>query len=598
MSRSNQIEQGSRRAAATAEVVVASVATLARSAARVDRLDARSFRIVIVDEAHHATAPTYQRILNRLRDAQQCENRDLLIVGFTATAQRADGKALGTVFQEIVDVRTLPELIERGILSDMRAYRLVSSVDLKRIRTVAGDFHQRDLAAAVNTAVRNHTVVEGYNRLAAGRRALVFCVDVKHAQTLAHEMNASGVATAVVHGGMSRKDRENTIRDFRSGRYSALTNCMVLTEGFDVPEVSCVIQARPTLSQSLYAQMIGRGSRCARNKRDCVVLDVVDNWSRHSSVVTMASLLGLPARLDLEGVPTASVRSRLAHARAALEYDGRLLDRFSDLDLLAFPVPLWNGGNVRDGWQSSTPDVYQFNLGGICRERLIIWFRNGGWHVTCARTSVREEPFHCVHPHRLILAWERKPDCDELFHQMFCSRVDAQQAAERWILDFHAEKRDYETTVASHRREHPPSESGARCIEAWREFEAHFRKEHRRYLDARPCTKSHLVLRRHAKRYVKLRDTFYLLIKEESLPTRLIGAVAVQQWGCYVCVARPGPSVDVDKLLTISKYLERDLKRRDAWNLSEPMSNRVEHILGGRGWEVLPMDIIRTMDGT
>jgi superfamily II DNA or RNA helicase len=295
------VEQAQRRAG-EAQVVVASVATL--RGARLQALDPEQFYLVVVDEAHHAVAATYRRILEHL-GAFAPETRKL-VVGFTATPRRGDGGSLGEVFEEVTFARGLEPMIASGFLSPVVGWRVHTGLSLDGVKVQRGDFVEAQLARAVNLPARNRLVARAYAEHAPGRRAVVFAADVAHAQDLAVAFREQGVRSEAVWGAMGREARLAALRRFRAGETPVLTNCNLLTEGFDEPEVACVILARPTQSLLLYTQMVGRGTRLAPGKADLVVVDVADNSRKHS-LATLNLLFDLPEGLELRGAPAVDV---------------------------------------------------------------------------------------------------------------------------------------------------------------------------------------------------------------------------------------------------------------------------------------------------
>jgi ATP-dependent helicase IRC3 len=292
------VEQGERRADAAARVVVCSVRSL-----RSDRLarlrGALRPGLVIYDECHHAPADDNLRVLRELGCFEA--DWDGTLVGFTATTARGDGKALERVFEQIVYARTLPEMIAEGYLVPLRGYRVATQADLTRITAPRGDADLREdeLAEAVDIEERNALVARSIQELARDRRTVAFCVTVAHAQNLRRSLAALGVRAAAVYGDMPADARAQVLADFAAGRIQVVTNVAVLTEGFDDPGVSCVAMARPTRSEGMYAQCVGRGTRLAEGKRDCLVLDFVDVSSL--SLCSLPSLFGMPRNLNLEG---------------------------------------------------------------------------------------------------------------------------------------------------------------------------------------------------------------------------------------------------------------------------------------------------------
>lgn len=343
------VEQGDRRASTSLDVVVASIQTLAAMKfRRLERLTkAMKFRIVIVDEAHHAAARTYRAALARLGflppmpddgagDIERAEDTDVaameqalrgwdrvapkdqLLVGVTATPNRSDAVGLGCVFQTIAYSYALRDAIRDGWLVPIVPWAIETDTSLDEVRTNRGEFNQKDLADAVNTDARNELAVAGWRERAEGRPTIAFTVDVAHAHALAAAFEAAGYRAAAVSGETPKDERRATLERFSAGQLDVLTNCMVLTEGTDLPIASCILHAKPTKSSTLYEQMTGRGLRLFDGKADCVVIDLVDVARRHS-LQTAPVLYGLPPGLIGKGDPL---------ERLADDYDA-LLEEFS-----------------------------------------------------------------------------------------------------------------------------------------------------------------------------------------------------------------------------------------------------------------------------
>jgi superfamily II DNA or RNA helicase len=292
------IEQAARHADPAAQVVIASVPTLGRSGSkRLEALKPDDFSIVVVDEAHHAVAKTYRRIFDHFA---LFAGGEALLVGFTATPRRGDGRGLGEVFEDIVYARGIEEMIREGWLCSVTGWRLTTDVDLDEVEVRSGDFVEAQLARAINLRSRNDAVLDGYSKYASGRRAIVFCADVAHAKAVAETFASAGINAQAVWGEMPRESRRAALESLRAGATMVLTNCNVLTEGFDEPRVDCVIMARPTKSRLLYAQMIGRGTRQHPGKTNLIVIDVADN-SREHSLAGIHNVLDLPADINLQG---------------------------------------------------------------------------------------------------------------------------------------------------------------------------------------------------------------------------------------------------------------------------------------------------------
>ncbi|MEE8430348.1 MAG: IS200/IS605 family transposase [Candidatus Desulfatibia sp.] len=213
------VEQAGRSADPDCDVVVASVPTLGRKGSkRLQRLDPDRFFLIVVDEAHHATAATYIRVLEYF-GVFSPDTRKLL-VGFTATPKRGDGKGLDAVFQEIVFSKGLPEMIQAGYLAPMAGYRIETDIDLSRVKTRMGDFVVSHLSRAVNVEARNDLVVKVFRSHLESRQTICFCVDVAHARSVAAAFNAQGIAAAAVSGDMERRERKKYHPDIEVEKYS------------------------------------------------------------------------------------------------------------------------------------------------------------------------------------------------------------------------------------------------------------------------------------------------------------------------------------------------------------------------------------------
>lgn len=266
------------------QVVIASVQS-ARIDENLEKLANQNFQILIHDESHHAPADSSRKIIERLGFGKDTKK---LLVGFTATPWRQDKKGLGEIFDTVAYEKDIKSMIAEGWLVPPQGYKIATDVDLSNVKSVDGDFVQASLAKVMDTEDMTSKVVEAYIQKAHGRKSICFGVTVNHAKNLAAGFMARGIAATVIHGDMSVAEREAILEEFRTGSTQVLCNCQLLTEGFDSPEVSCVIVARPTKSIGLYIQMVGRGLRPFPNKRDCVVLDFGD---RNHNICNAAMLL-------------------------------------------------------------------------------------------------------------------------------------------------------------------------------------------------------------------------------------------------------------------------------------------------------------------
>jgi len=369
------IEGGDQKAPFESRVVVAGVQTIGRPDAK--RLDWFHPGLLIMDEGHHAPADTWQNVLRRFGSYEGV----CFTLAVTATDHRMDNKPLhGTeeaIFEDVVFRYGLRNAVEDGWLVDLRGYRVATGTDLSKVKTVRGDYNQADLARAVNTQERNYTAFRHWSDIASDRRTIVFCVDVQHAKDVAEMFRSNHVSAEHVDGTMKSEVREGIIRRFSTGRTQVLVNVDVATEGFDAPEVSCVLMLRPTQSWGLYAQMAGRGVRVlpgvvdgvptARERRraiaesgkaDCMVIDVVDLSTKFglqappddeektpAKVVpqqaSVAGLVGLPADFDLQGeslFTAAKIADELVPAKRAQMF--RRPMSFEELDTVLTEVDL------------------------------------------------------------------------------------------------------------------------------------------------------------------------------------------------------------------------------------------------------------------
>lgn len=267
-----------------AQVVVASVATLARPQ-RLARLG-RDFELVIADEAHHTASPTWQRVLAHLDGAA-------LRIGLTATPQRGDGLAL-TAFDEITHEYPILRGIREGYLCDLTGQIAGTDADLSRVSRHGGDFTASSLGEELSRSGALPQIVDAWCEHAPERHTLAFTPSVSSAYELADEFTARGIAAEAFDGSTSQENRRGVLHRFHRGQLHVLVNCAVLTEGYDEPAADCILLARPTQSEVLYRQIVGRGARTYPGKTDCLVLDVTGISSEHE-LMGLASLGGLEA---------------------------------------------------------------------------------------------------------------------------------------------------------------------------------------------------------------------------------------------------------------------------------------------------------------
>lgn len=287
-----EIEQAERKAGKV-DVVVASVATLGRNnTPRIEEYSKDYFKSIVIDEAHHAAAPSYRRIIDFF-------SPDFLL-GVTATPQRSDSTRLIDVFDEIVYYRTIQDLIQEGWLSPLVGYRVKTSTDISEVEIQNGEYSQSQLEEKIDNPERNAYVVAAYRNLAMAKKTLVYASGVKHAQNLAVSFRQASVETAVIVGTTPREEREKILAQFATGQISVIVNVGVLTEGFDEPSLEAIIIAKPTRSTLLYTQIVGRGTRLFEGKERCIIIDIADT-TKGKKPIGLPTLLGMPPDFDLQG---------------------------------------------------------------------------------------------------------------------------------------------------------------------------------------------------------------------------------------------------------------------------------------------------------
>lgn len=261
------------------DVVVASVQTATRQR-RLEQL--QGFGTVVVDEAHHAVAPSWKKVLTHLGCFEGFPGGPLT-VGFTATPQRDNG-GIGGVWQDVVAYKSIRELIYAGYLSPVVGQTVDTEADFSGVRVSRGDFDEAELGEELASSGAIEQIAAAYAKYAPLRKGVAFTPTVATAHRLADALKEHGISAEPVWGAMPPEQRKAALRRLRTGETQVITNCAVLTEGFDEPSVDCIVVARPTKSHGLYIQMVGRGTRLHPGKTDCLVLDVVGATERHDLV--------------------------------------------------------------------------------------------------------------------------------------------------------------------------------------------------------------------------------------------------------------------------------------------------------------------------
>ena len=268
-----------------AQLVIGTVQTLQSEKRLAQVLRSGPIDYLVIDEAHHAVAGGYQQVLAALKDC----NPQLRHLGVTATPLRADEKGLREIYQKESAHFGIKELVKQGYLAPPRWLAIQTGISLADIRTQGSgadrDFSAKQLANVFETSNCFDLVVESHKQYANGRQSVAFTVSVEGAYQLAETFKAAGIAAAAADGKTAMADRRQLLNDFRTGKFQVLCNVALWTEGLDLPEISCVHQVRPTQSDGLYTQMIGRGLRLFPGKIDALILDYAPVDSRNIALM-------------------------------------------------------------------------------------------------------------------------------------------------------------------------------------------------------------------------------------------------------------------------------------------------------------------------
>jgi len=291
---------------------------------RMSRFNPKDFGVLIIDEAHHATADSYRNLINFYKT----QNPEIKILGVTATPDRADEMALGQVFDSVAfDYEILDAIHDGWLVPVMQQFVSINGLDFSDMRTTAGDLNGADLAAVMESEKNMQGVAASTVEIAGDKRCIVFTASVKQAEVLCNIFNRHRERMAHWVCGMTNKDhRKQILAEFKAGRVQIVCNCGVLTEGFDDAGVEVIIMARPTKSRSLYAQMAGRSTRplpglvdnlddrdarkaaiASSAKPSCLIVDFVGNSGRHK-LISSADILG--GKVSDKAIETAILKAK------------------------------------------------------------------------------------------------------------------------------------------------------------------------------------------------------------------------------------------------------------------------------------------------
>lgn len=255
-----------------AYVVCGSVQSVALN---LDSFHDDAFDYLIVDEAHHASAETYQKILAYFKPK--------FTLGLTATPERADGVDVLEIFQKTARKLDLQTAVEMGALVPVRCVRVKTNIDITKVKYNSVRYDAKDLENKLFVPERNKLIVNTWLEYVQNKRTVVFCVSVKHAKIIAKLFQEAGIAALAVSGENKTSERADALERFAEGDLKVLCACDLLNEGWDCPQTEVIFAARPTMSKILYTQQIGRGMRLSEGKDHLLVFDFVDIAGRFNS---------------------------------------------------------------------------------------------------------------------------------------------------------------------------------------------------------------------------------------------------------------------------------------------------------------------------
>lgn len=285
-----EIEMGNEKAKGHGDIIIASVQTLSRG--RIYNFDPGLFKLVLVDEAHHIVARSYREALGHFGLNEPNPDAPVL-VGVSATFSRFDGLKLGAAIDHIVYHKDYVDMIGENWLADAIFTTVKSEADLSKVKKDQfGDFSLSSLSEAVNKRTINNVTIRAWMANAKERKStLAFCVDVDHTVQLTETFREHGIDARYITASTPKNVRAEQLEAFRNHEFPVLLNCGLFTEGTDIPNIDCVLLARPTKSRNLLVQMIGRGLRLSPGKKNCHIIDMVASLA--TGVLSTPTLFGL-----------------------------------------------------------------------------------------------------------------------------------------------------------------------------------------------------------------------------------------------------------------------------------------------------------------
>lgn len=245
----------------------------------------KDFSYIIVDECHHAAAATYQKIFSYFEPQ--------FILGLTATPERADGENILELFQNVAHKMDLKTAVERDVLAPIRCIRVKTDIDLTEVRINGIKYNAQDLESKLFIPERNQLIVKTYMQYVQGKKTVIFCASVDHAEEIAALLKAQGVHAAAVSSRENIATRNKILAEYEQGAINVLCACDLLNEGWDSPCTEVLFMARPTMSKVIYMQQLGRGTRKYEGKEALLVFDFVDNANMFNMPYSLHRLLDI-----------------------------------------------------------------------------------------------------------------------------------------------------------------------------------------------------------------------------------------------------------------------------------------------------------------
>lgn len=263
-----------------AQIICGSVQSIALN---LDSFFSDSFDYLIIDEAHHASAETFQKVLSYFKPR--------FTLGLTATPERSDGHNILEIFKNTAHRLDIKTAVEIGELTPVRCFRIHTNIDLTKVRFNSVQYNIRDLESKIFVPERNQLIVDTWMKYVKDKRTVIFCASRKHAELIANALQGFDVPAMAVDGSMKLAERNEATERFAAGKLKVLCACDLLNEGWDCPETEVLFMARPTMSKVLYTQQLGRGMRLAEGKNCLIVFDFVDNATQYNTPYSLHRLM-------------------------------------------------------------------------------------------------------------------------------------------------------------------------------------------------------------------------------------------------------------------------------------------------------------------